>query len=417
MPSAAGPLRGAHKRFLPRIVLTVCAFAVFLESAGAQNRLFNYVDGHTAIMLLIDPETGRIREANRAAAAFYGYPAEVLERMYIHQINILSTEEVMGEMRFAAAQIRDYFVFPHRLASGEIRTVEVYSSPVTAPSDGKVYLLSIIHDVTGRSMPDAEMEAYRARLNALVDRRARELVRARSAQIVLISLVVLAASLGILTLLYMRDQRRAAAAVRSALAERNRLFDELQHRVKNSFAAVASIISIEASRSPADPVQAVLETLRGRVETLAALYRILHEGSTDGTVDLPAYLREIALTGSEAYDDAGSALQFDSSVGFLAWDARRASNLGLILNELLTNAYKHSPERGGRAVRVRLDRRNGALDLAVSNPGPPLPEGFQPGAGSGFGLLLVTELVGQFRGELRCGGGDGRVEFSVRVPV
>lgn len=103
-------------------------------------------EGNKSIELLIDPESGRIIMANRAAEAFYGYGKAQLLAMNISDINVLTPEEVRAEMALAAAEERDHFLFRHRLADGEIRDVEVHSGPIVW--NGKKHLYSIIHDIT-----------------------------------------------------------------------------------------------------------------------------------------------------------------------------------------------------------------------------------------------------------------------------
>ncbi len=399
-----------------RLFLPVLLAVVPLTPALGQARLFDYMEDHTAVMLLVDPDTGIIRDANKSAVEFYGYPVDVLKGMNINRINALPPEEIRSELQKAAEQKRNYFVFPHRLAGGEIRTVEVYASPVFAPLYGKKLVLSIIHEITGKSVPEEEMDAYRVRLNSLVEQRARELFLSRSMNLVLFAVAVIACLTGVQLFFLVRGQRRAAKAAQAALEERTKLFAELQHRVKNSFATIASIIHIETSRTTDEGVRSALETLGGRVDTLSALYRLMYEGRGDDEIDLPEYLREITMCVSSAIGNPGMPPAFKSSVDSLLRDAKRASNLGLILNELVTNAYKHSPKDGYGPVRARFERTEGQLTLTVSNPGNPLPEGFSPGEGSGFGLLMVRELVRQLKGDLTFASAGGRVEFSVRVP-
>lgn len=115
------------------------------ESEGRYRALF---DTNTAVKLLIDPADGRIVDANRAAVEYYGYPREQLLAMRIADINCLSPEEIRAEMALAKTEKRLYFRFPHRLASGEIHQVEVYSGPIT--TGGRTLLFSIIHDISAR---------------------------------------------------------------------------------------------------------------------------------------------------------------------------------------------------------------------------------------------------------------------------
>jgi PAS domain S-box-containing protein len=104
--------------------------------------------GSQAPKLLIDPETADIIDANEAALQFYGYELERLKKMKISDINTMSPAEISAEMEKARSQMQNFFRFKHRLASGEIRDVEVYSSNLEVR--GRTLLASIIHDVTDR---------------------------------------------------------------------------------------------------------------------------------------------------------------------------------------------------------------------------------------------------------------------------
>ncbi len=113
---------------------------------------------HDAVMLLIEPVSGRIVEANLAAEKFYGYPHEKLKGMLIWDINTMDPKQVAEELARAAREERNYFIFSHRKANGEISIVEVHSSPIIL--DGNQILFSIIHDITERKqIEDALLES------------------------------------------------------------------------------------------------------------------------------------------------------------------------------------------------------------------------------------------------------------------
>ncbi len=126
------------------------------ELRDSEERFRRMFHGHNAIMLLIDHETGAIRDANHSAARFYGYSTERLCQMNIQDINTLDAEEVAHQRTLAIAEKRNYFIFSHRLASGEVKTVEVHSSPITI-RDGTI-LFSIIHDITERKQAEEKLE-------------------------------------------------------------------------------------------------------------------------------------------------------------------------------------------------------------------------------------------------------------------
>lgn len=159
--------------------------AVFILISGGRShpmddiRLTPELQNHSVIALLIDSEDGSILDANNAAASFYGYPLETLRRMHIQEINALEPHEVEAEFRRAGDEDRNYFLFPHRLADGNVRTVEVYSSPFTSRNENPV-LLSIIHDATDKVLVEEELRYYQTRLETLVETRTRELVQANN---------------------------------------------------------------------------------------------------------------------------------------------------------------------------------------------------------------------------------------------
>lgn len=129
-----------------------------------------WLQNHVMPALLIDPTDGTIVDANAAALAFYGYPAETfLGAKKITEINQLNADEVRQEMAAAKTENRNYFVFPHRLADGRVVAVEVYSSPVTL--EGKPFLLSFILPESRSTQLQAELQSYQERLEAVVAER------------------------------------------------------------------------------------------------------------------------------------------------------------------------------------------------------------------------------------------------------
>jgi diguanylate cyclase (GGDEF)-like protein/PAS domain S-box-containing protein len=120
---------------------------------------------HGATMLLIDPATGLIVDANPSAATFYGYTVDDLTSMPITRINMMPASEVAARLSEARSRTHSHFTFPHRLANGEIRRVDVASSPI---HDGRPLLFSIITDAEERVRAEEEVAHQAQRLELVL---------------------------------------------------------------------------------------------------------------------------------------------------------------------------------------------------------------------------------------------------------
>jgi len=122
---------------------------------------------HSAPMMLVEPNSGDIVQANDAAATFYGYTRDELTTLQVQSINQLDEDEIAEKRRDAVTQQHNRFVFPHRLSDGAVRMVEVYSSPIEVDDDQ--LLFSVIHDITERKQREEELQRQRDRFATLFE--------------------------------------------------------------------------------------------------------------------------------------------------------------------------------------------------------------------------------------------------------
>ena len=127
----------------------------------------NLFEKSNSVMLIIDPETGIINDANQAAKKFYQYSKTEMRGMNISDINTLSPKEIQKEMHDAKLQNRSYYNFQHRLKNGQIKSVEVYTSPIDV--DGQKELYSIIHDTSEKKKVINALKESEATIRTMIN--------------------------------------------------------------------------------------------------------------------------------------------------------------------------------------------------------------------------------------------------------
>ncbi|WP_417794173.1 ATP-binding protein [Terasakiella pusilla] len=165
------------------VLLAILLTATLNEPAQALTE--DFFSDHAAVMLLIDPADGQIVKANKAAADFYGYPLSKLERSKIQDINQLTAEQVAEERQLAKEQSRSYFIFPHKMADGTVKTVEVHSRPVSI--DGRLLLYSTIHPLVENQQEQTSLTQYQDKLEDSLAQQAQALESRTKAIIFLLS--------------------------------------------------------------------------------------------------------------------------------------------------------------------------------------------------------------------------------------
>ena len=232
------------------------------------------------------------------------------------------------------------------------------------------------------------------------------------------------------------ERQRTESLLRAALARQDLLAREMSHRVKNSLAIVASLLALQARAAEAEPaVQAALTDARSRVEAIAGVHDQLWrqgDGTGDrtgdradddgqavpGELDLAPFLEKlVANLASGAPDRRLACTAAPHRIS-----ADRAIPIGLLVNELVTNALKYAypPEthpQGGE-IRVTAGHQPGGLVVEVADDGVGLPAGFEIGrASKSLGMRVVGSLTRQLGGNLTIPARDKGACFRLEVPM
>jgi len=201
--------------------------------------------------------------------------------------------------------------------------------------------------------------------------------------------------------------------LRATLREKDVLIEEVHHRVKNNLQVITSLLGLQA-RSIKDPAtRKTFEESRYRVQAMAILHEILYESSSLAEIDFADYIRRMVEHLVRSY---GAASRIRTEVRLEPLHCHRdvALPCGLIVNELLSNAFKYAFP-GGKTGAIRVVLRRGAegkVHLLVGDNGVGLPAGLDWKTSPTLGLRLVRTLARQIGAEVKIRGREGTL-FSI----
>ncbi|WP_448189035.1 PAS domain S-box protein [Azospirillum sp. sgz301742] len=326
-----------------------------LHSTAASEARYRAAFEQAAVGIAETGRDGRFLRVNDRFCAIVGYAREELLDLGFQNVThpderaagLALTEQLYTGERDSFTQEKRYL-----LKGGGTVWVSLSSSAVRDAAGRTAYVLSVIEDISARRQAEAERE---------------ELMR-----------------------------------------QQELLMREMNHRIKNSLQMVALLVHMQAIDIKDPAIRVRFEETATRIATVALVHRRLYQASGLDSVESAPYLRDLC-------DDIGGALglddgQLEVEAIEMTLAADTAITLGLIVNELVTNAAKYAyPTGEPGSVRVTLDRTpEGRLRLAVSDDGVGLQPGFDPGASPGLGMRVLVALTEKIDAELRLGDGNGK---------
>ena len=204
-------------------------------------------------------------------------------------------------------------------------------------------------------------------------------------------------------------------ALQEELAFKNLLIKELNHRAKNNLAIVSSMLKMQAGYSENKETKEILLQTRTRLETLASLHELLYQSSDEGRiVQMEIYLERLVNGISKGFGNENLELVLD--VDRVDLPIRTATTVGLLVNELITNSFKHAwlPD-AEKKLELSFKMVGKLIQLGVSDNGtgmsnPKIPH-------ESLGQLLIQEFVTQLGATMDVSNVDGTryfIQFSVQ---
>lgn len=217
----------------------------------------------------------------------------------------------------------------------------------------------------------------------------------------------LTTTIGVGSWLYWRLRRQKALLALAnqancrAVAEKEVLLQEIHHRVKNNLQLVSGLLSWQASTLPEPALVAALDASRDRIQSMAMVHEFLYQADNLAEVRMDQYLGELLDSLRNALANSEQTIELTTDLAPIIMSPKEASTLGLLVNEMVTNAYKHA-FRGlplGH-LHVSFASSSTGFSLAVVDDGAGMPAEDAPVKAHSLGLQLVRTLTKQLKATL-----------------
>lgn len=205
--------------------------------------------------------------------------------------------------------------------------------------------------------------------------------------------------------------------LKKSLEEKQLLLSEIHHRVKNNLAIVSGLLELQLEDNEDPTLRYALKDSQRRIHSMAMIHEQLYTSEDISEVGFKGYLGDLLASIRRTYGDDGVGVELDTHIEDVHLDLDRAIPMGLIVTELVSNAFKHAfGNRGDGTICVELEETGGNLRLRVADDGSGLPEEFSLENTSSLGMKLVDTLSSQLNGSLVYRNLEKGCEFIVTFP-
>jgi PAS domain S-box-containing protein len=276
---------------------------------------------------------------------------------------------------------------------------QAYLSSVRDADTKPKYFILVLEDITTRKTAEDELASLNTGLENRVLERTHELEWVNSA-------------------LVTENRQRSAAEeqLKTSLHEKEVLLREIHHRVKNNLQIIISLLYLQASKTnDAGFAEALMES-QTRVRSMALIHEKLYQSDNLSSIDFEGYLNNLVTNLMVAYGVDRSKVKVTITAGNLPMTINTAIPLGLIMNELVSNALKYAfPKGSGGEVSICGSMEGDTLLLKVSDTGRGIPETLDWRHADSLGLNLVQTLIRQLKGTIELSR-DAGTEFTIAIP-
>ena len=214
------------------------------------------------------------------------------------------------------------------------------------------------------------------------------------------------------------DYEQKTKEVERSLSEKEYLLKEIHHRVKNNLQIVSGLLQLQAIHSKNKEFKNIMKQSQNRIKSMALIHQMIYQNEDIRYIPFKSYLEKLSSQIMSSMLIDVNRIKINIIIKEIKLDVETAIPLGIIVNELLSNALKYAyPDKSSGNIDIWLKQEeDDQFTLTVNDDGPGLPEGFDIEEGKSLGLQLVDMLSKQMNSKLTYKYNNG-AEFSIKFTV
>ena len=200
----------------------------------------------------------------------------------------------------------------------------------------------------------------------------------------------------------------------NSLEEKEVLLSEIHHRVKNNLAIISGLLQLESFNATDDGIRNTLQNSQMRIHSMAQVHEMLYNSNDFTNLSFKDFVSEIVNSIKSVYQQLQNDITFELNIESLQLNVNQAIPCGLIINEVVTNAYKHAFKEGeeGR-IQISLSQVGDTIRLNVKDNGRGLRDNFSLSESSSLGFKLIETLTSQLNADINIRSQEG-TQVSVK---
>lgn len=212
------------------------------------------------------------------------------------------------------------------------------------------------------------------------------------------------------------EQKIIQQVIEKSISEKETLLKEIHHRVKNNMQVISSLLNLQANIIQDEKLKEILHDSKERIHSMAVIHDLLYRNHDVSMINFSDYISQLANELRASYSRTEKEISLKIDMPSVHYEIDLAVPLGLIINEILTNAFKHAfTEQNSGVVEIVLNRVNDKTSkLQIVDNG----KGFNPSlieSNQSLGMMIIENLTNQIDGELDLRSNPGGTTYEITL--